>query len=104
MLRKIVFAVFGLFLSASAHAGQAINVEWVHKFIKQEHGLDIPYADNPKLAVNMDYLLKMVDIANAMLNGPNWTNYGEDPEYATREVADTVAGEYCIRNLIEHYY
>ena len=106
MLRKILFAVFGLFLSASAHAGQAINVEWVHKFIKQEHNLDIPYGPNlisPKQVVNMDYVLKVVDIANAMLNGDGWTNYGES-EYATREVADTVAGIYCIRNLIEHYY
>ena len=106
MLRKILFAVFGLFLSVSAHAGQAINVEWVHDFIRQEHGLDIPYGPNlysPKQVVNMDYVLKVVDIANAMLNGDGWTNYGES-EYATREVADTVAGIYCIRYLIEHYH
>ena len=103
MLRKVLFAVFGLFITMSAHAGQAINVEWVHKFVKQEHGLDIPYADNPKLVVNMEYVLKVVDMANAYFNGDGWTNYGES-EYATREVADTVAGIYCIRNLIERYY
>ena len=107
MLRKILFLVFGLMLTQQVYAEQAINIQYIHELIKQEHGITVPYAKTdaefPKQVANMKYLLTVVDIVNAYLNGPNWTNYGES-EYATAHAADTVAGIYCVRNLIEHYF
>jgi hypothetical protein len=113
MLRKIIFAIFAAVFSVNANAwipsdmskdGQIINIRYIHELVKQEHGVTIPYADDPNKAANMKYLLTIVDMVNAHFNGDGWTNYGNDPEYATLQAANTVAGIYCIRNLIERYY
>ena len=110
MFKKFLFAFFSLFLSFSVHAeqGQIINIEYVHELVKQEHGIWMDYADpSPefrKRAANMKYVLTIVDMVNAHLNGAGWTNYGADPEYATEYAANTVAAIYCIRNLIERYH
>ena len=113
MLRKILFAIFAIVFSIDANAwlptkadpsGQIINIRYIHELVKQEHGVTIPYADDPNKAANMKYLLTIVDMVNAHFNGAGWTNYGNDPEYATRQAVNTVAGIYCIRDLIERYY
>ncbi|MDW2994983.1 MAG: hypothetical protein R8N24_03080 [Alphaproteobacteria bacterium] len=113
MLRKILFAIFATVFSVNANAwipsdmskdGQIINIRYIHELVRQEHGVTIPYADDPNKAANMKYLLTIVDMVNAHFNGDGWTNYGNDPEYATLQAANTVAGIYCIRNLIERYY
>ncbi|MDW2994433.1 MAG: hypothetical protein R8N24_00180, partial [Alphaproteobacteria bacterium] len=111
--RKILFAIFAIVFSIDANAwlptksdpsGQIINIRYIHELVKQEHGVTIPYADDPNKAANMKYLLTIVDMVNAHFNGDGWTNYGNDPEYATRQAVNTVAGIYCIRDLIERYY
>ena len=76
-MRKILFALFGVFLSVCANGAQIANVEYVHLMLKQHYGIEVPY--NPTLkdvhaAANMKYLLTAVDIANQMLTGQKITD------------------------------
>ena len=95
----------GFVLGATdSHAGEIVNVEYIHKYIKQKWNLDIPYS--PKLgsvreAANMKYLLTLVDIANYKLNGEYTTHYGDDEKYATRAAADTVATIKAVDTLVK---
>ncbi|MBD5401083.1 hypothetical protein HDR61_05085, partial [bacterium] len=74
----ILLGFMGCLFCNSAHAGQMVNVEYIHLLIEQKWGLSIPYnpnVTNPKVAANMEYLLGMVDIANKRLNGDATTDY-----------------------------
>ena len=94
MFRKILSAVFALFMFVPfAHSAEMVNVEYVHKVLLNRWGIDLPYnpaLKNPQVAANMKYLLTVVDIANAYLNGKKTTDYGNG-EYATLAAADTIA-------------
>ena len=94
-MRKIGIFLFlcALFLCRFAHAGQMVNVEYIHLLIEQKWGITVPYnpaLQNVKVAANMKYLLTAVDRANKILNGDAITDYGNG-EYATLYAADTVA-------------
>lgn len=111
LIRKLLLSLFWVFISFSARADlqPAVNVEYIHKLVEQEHGIQLAYGDDaastPNRVANMEYLLKVVDLVNAHLNGADKaTSYATDAKYATKQVADTVAAIYVIRNLIEHYY
>lgn len=103
MFRKILSAVFALFMFVPfAHAAEMVNVEYVHKVLLNRWGINLPYnpaLENPQVAANMKYLLTVVDIANAYLNGKKTTDYGNS-EYATLAAADTIATNTAIDNLI----
>jgi hypothetical protein len=104
-MRKILFALFGVFLSVCANGAQIANVEYVHLMLKQHYGIEVPY--NPVLkdvhsAANMKYLLTAVDIANQMLNGQKITDYGNS-EYATTRAADTIAVDTMVRDYVRDY-
>ena len=104
-MRKILFALFGVFLSVCANGAQIANVEYVHLMIKQYTGVDVPYNSELKdvhAAANMKYLLTAVDIANQMLNGQKITDYGNS-EYATTRAADTVAVDTMVRDYVRDY-
>ena len=104
--KKFLPFIFCLFFGVTAHAEQIINVEYIHKLIEQEHELVVPYSDklkSVKQAANTEYMLKIVDIANEMLNGEKITDYGNS-EFATTQAIDTVAGIYAVRDFIRHYY
>jgi hypothetical protein len=78
--------------------GQIVNCEYVCGYINRKWGLSIvPVAGTEKQAANMEYVLRMVDLANSKLSTP--TNYGTG-SYATKQAADTVAANACINNLI----
>ena len=90
--------------TAPARADEIVNVEYVHKYIKQKWDIDIPYSPNlysEKEAANMKYLLTLVDIANYKLNGEHTSHYGDDETYATQEAADTVATIKAVDTLIK---
>ena len=104
MLKKFLIFVCLLF-SFGANAAQVANIEYVHKLIAQEHGIEIPY--NPELknvqaAANMKYLLTAVDVANHILNGGNATSYGMG-EFATEYAADIVATQKAVKDLVKKY-
>lgn len=104
-MRKILFALFGVFLSVCANGAQIANVEYVHLMLKQHYGIEVPY--NPVLkdvhaAANMKYLLTAVDIANQMLNGQKITDYGNS-EYATTRAADTIVVDTMVRDYVRDY-
>jgi hypothetical protein len=78
--------------------GQIVNCEYVCGYINQKWGTSIvPVAGTEKQAANMEYVLRMVDLANSKLGTP--TNYGTG-SYATKQAADTVAANACVNRLI----
>ena len=103
MFRKILSAVFALFMFVPfAHSAEMVNVEYVHKVLLNRWGIDLPYnpaLKNPQVAANMKYLLTVVDIANAYLNGKKTTDYGNG-EYATLAAADTIATNTAMDTLV----
>ena len=103
MFRKILSAVFALFMFVPfAHSAEMVNVEYVHKVLLNRWGIDLPYnpaLKNPHVAANMKYLLTVVDIANAYLNGKKTTDYGNG-EYATLAAADTIATNTAMDTLV----
>ena len=100
-MRKTLFAVIGCFTVFCAHAAQIVNVDYIHKLIAQEWDISIPIkADSPMHVANMKYLLTAVDVANEILNGEKTTDYGNG-EFATTQVADTVATNQAVDTLIE---
>lgn len=103
MFRKILSAVFALFMFVPfAHSAEMVNVEYVHKVLLNRWGIDLPYnpaLKNPQVAANMKYLLTVVDIANAYLNGKKTTDYSNG-EYATLAAADTIATNTAMDTLV----
>lgn len=80
----------------------AVNVKYIHGSIKNLWGIDIPYSPELKsdqYAVNMRYLLGMVDIANARL-GAVKTSYGTG-EYATAGAVSKNTADKAIKTLIQ---
>ena len=103
MLRKFLSVIFALFMFVPfAHAAEIVNVEYVHKLLLDRWGINLPYnpaLENPQVAANMKYLLTVVDIANAYLNGKKTTDYGNS-EYATLAAADTIATNTAFDDLV----
>ncbi|MBR3782158.1 MAG: hypothetical protein IKL14_02100, partial [Alphaproteobacteria bacterium] len=99
-MRKILFALIGCFAVFCAHAAQVVNVDYVHKLIAQKWDISVPIKTNNIMAVaNMKYLLTAVDVANEILNGEKTTDYGNG-EFATLQVADTVATNQAVETLV----
>ncbi|MDR2802837.1 MAG: hypothetical protein LBB22_00930 [Treponema sp.] len=76
--------------------GQIVNCEYVCGYINQNQkwGLSIaPVPGTEKQVANMEYVLRMVDLANKKLGGA--TAYGTGA-YATKQAADTVAVNACM--------
>ncbi|MBQ7055635.1 MAG: hypothetical protein IJN91_01750, partial [Alphaproteobacteria bacterium] len=91
----------GCFAVFCAHAAQVVNVDYVHKLIAQKWDISVPIKTNNIMAVaNMKYLLTAVDVANEILNGEKTTDYG-NTEFATLQVADTVATIQAVDTLIQ---
>ena len=100
-MRKILFSVLGGFVAVCAHAAQIVNVDYVHKLIAQKWDVSVPIkANSPMQVANMKYLLTAVDVANEILNGEKTTDYGNG-EFATLQVADTVATIQAVDTLIQ---
>ncbi len=100
-MRKILFSVLGCLVAVCAHAAQIVNVDYVHKLIAQKWDVSVPIkANSPMQAVNMKYLLTAIDVANEILNGEKTTDYGNG-EFATLQVADTVATIQAVDTLIQ---
>ncbi|MBR3782421.1 MAG: hypothetical protein IKL14_03485, partial [Alphaproteobacteria bacterium] len=100
-MRKILFALIGCFVAICAHAAQVVNVDYVHKLIAQKWDISVPIKTNNIMAVaNMKYLLTAVDVANEILNGEKTTDYG-NTEFATTQVADTVATIQAVDTLVK---
>ena len=89
-------------LGGNGKRGIMVNVEYVHKVLLNRWGINLPYnpaLKNPQVAANMKYLLTVVDIANAYLNGKKTTDYGNG-EYATLAAADTIATNTAMDTLV----
>ncbi|MBR3782172.1 MAG: hypothetical protein IKL14_02170, partial [Alphaproteobacteria bacterium] len=100
-MRKILFSVLGCLVAVRAHAAQIVNVDYVHKLIAQKWDVSVPIkADSPMQVANMKYLLTAVDVANEILNGEKTTDYGNG-EFATLQVADTIATIQAVDTLIQ---
>ena len=88
----------------SVTTSPAVNVNYVHGAINSYWGIDIPpnaAISVTKNAVNMKYLLGMVDIANARLG--TTTSYGTG-EYATSGAASQNTANTAIKTLIRRSY
>ena len=101
MNSKFVFSLFSFLLipvlwfqSVAAAPYPMANVKYVSDMAAR-YGCALVNNANPKTAVNMEYLLKTVDICNA-----GGTSYG-DGQYATKQAANTYAVDYCIANLVD---
>lgn len=102
-MKRFLISFLILFGAISAHAGELINVQYLHNLISREHQVDVKYntsLDSPSVAVNMKYLLMAVDIANKKLNGVATTDYANG-EFATLDAVDTVAAINAVNNLIK---
>ena len=99
MFRRF-FAVLCVFLGiSSAHAGQAANIEYVHNAVREKWGVELTSASSPNMVANMEYLMAAVDVVNEHLNG-HPVKKTEWKKYATRQVADTIATDFVISELI----
>jgi hypothetical protein len=79
--------------------GQLANCQYVCNAINAKWGLNIqPGAGTALWAANMEYTLKVVDLANKKLGIT--TNYGTG-SYATKQAADTIAVDQCVSTLIK---
>ena len=100
-MKKILVSLIGCFVAICAHAAQIVNVDYVHKLIAQKWDISVPIkADNPMQVANMKYLLTAIDVANEILNGEPTTDYGNG-EFATLQVADTVATNTAVETLVK---
>ena len=100
-MRKILLGIFGGLLAVCANAAQVANLDYVHKLIAQKWDISVPIrADNPMQVANMKYLLTAIDVANEILNGEKTTDYGNG-EFATLQVADTIATIQAVETLIK---
>ena len=102
-MKKIFFALIGCLTVVCAHAAQIANIEYVHKMIEHKWDITVPYnptLSNVKSMANMKYLLTAIDVANEILNGEPTTDYGNG-EFATLQVADTVATIQAVETLIK---
>ncbi|MBQ7055523.1 MAG: hypothetical protein IJN91_01150 [Alphaproteobacteria bacterium] len=102
-MKKILLLFFGFLCIFAANAAQVANVEYVHTLIEQEWDISIPYnsaLSDVHTVANMKYLLTAIDVANEILNGEKTTNYGNG-EFATLQVADTIATNQAVETLIE---
>ena len=100
-MKKILVSLLGCFVAICAHAAQIVNVDYVHKLIAQKWDISVPIkADNPMQVANMKYLLTAVDVANEILNGEKTSDYGNG-EFATLQVADTIATNQAVETLIK---
>ena len=100
-MRKILLGIFGGLLAVCANAAQVANLDYVHKLIAQKWDISVPIrADNPMQVANMKYLLTAIDVANEILNGEKTTDYGNG-EFATLQVADTIATNQAVETLIQ---
>lgn len=102
-IRRIFIALISLiFVGNVAYGAQAVNVEYIHKLIKDRWYVDIAFANEAQIRniANMKYLLAAIDIANYKINGWSSTNWANST-YATMQVADTVAAQYAVENLIK---
>lgn len=102
MLKRIVRNFFiMLFLPCACWGAVAVNVDYIHSLIRRDWGVDIPYYPSAVNQIaNVEYLLKVVDKTNALLNGTATTSYGTDEHYATKQAVDTVATIDAVDRLI----
>ena len=87
---------------ATAYAGPAANVEYVHQVISQVWGVEVPYNSelrNPKFVANMKYLLTAVDAANRILNGVRTSDFS-NTEFATTTAVDIDATNAAVQDLV----
>ncbi|MBR3782177.1 MAG: hypothetical protein IKL14_02195, partial [Alphaproteobacteria bacterium] len=102
-MKKIVSLILGVLCIFGANAAQIANIEYVHKMIEHKWDITVPYnpaLTNVKTIANMKYLLTAVDVANEILNGEKTTDYGNG-EFATLQVADTVAANQAVETLVK---
>ena len=85
----------------SAHAKLA-TVGAVHEYAKQIWGVDIAYNPARRSNIpNLKYLMQFVDLANLKLNGWVTSDFSNDPDYFTDEIAADTAGRDAVNILIE---
>jgi hypothetical protein len=101
---SVIFTVFSLvfqgFAIQPAPAAQAVNVQYIHDYIQQKHGVTVPIkASNPLQIANVKYLLCAVDRGNEIMNGvaTNYCNHA----LATQQVVDTVATIDAVNRLMK---
>ena len=101
-MKKILSLILGVLCIFGANAAQIANIEYVHKMIEHKWDITVPYnpaLTNVKTIANMKYLLTAVDVVNEILNGEKTTDYGNS-EFATLQVADTVATIQAVETLV----
>ncbi|MCL1892578.1 MAG: hypothetical protein FWF97_04835, partial [Alphaproteobacteria bacterium] len=103
-LKLLLLSLSLLLVMPVAHAAEIANVEYVHKYLETQTGLtatDIPIrASNVKEAVNVDYVLYLVDRANKVLTGTATNYYGLNVSNKMH-AADTIAVKNAVDSLIE---
>jgi hypothetical protein len=103
---SVSFIVFSLifqgFAVQPAPAAQAVNVQYIHDYIQQKHGITVPInASNPLQIANVKYLLCAVDRGNEIYTGGMATTDYCNHTLATQQVVDTVATIDAVNRLIK---
>lgn len=83
-------------------ADDIVNVKYVHELLEHNYGVFVPYNDaltDDTVAVNMRYLLSVVDVANEFISGAP-TAYSATV-YATDDAADTIVVQQAFDTLLE---
>jgi hypothetical protein len=92
--------VFQGFAIQPAPAAQAVNVQYIHDYIQQKHGVTVPIKTTTPLQIaNVKYLLCAVDKTNALCGGAT-TSYCTHA-LATQQVVDTVATIDAVNRLVQ---
>ena len=88
--------------AGAAYAGQAANVDFVHRYITKKWGITVPIkTSNIYQVVNIKYTLCAVDRANEILNGtPPATTYCNHP-LATNQIIDTIKVVDAVDRLVK---
>ncbi|MDR2413187.1 MAG: hypothetical protein LBD50_03170 [Rickettsiales bacterium] len=100
MMRLFPLFLLGFFNTAIAATGfyPAANADYIKQAVKFKAGCFITNTAAGETAANMEYLLKTIDLCN---NGT--TQYGQS-QYATNDMANTNAVDWCSENLISRDY
>ncbi|MCL1892577.1 MAG: hypothetical protein FWF97_04830 [Alphaproteobacteria bacterium] len=100
-LKLLLLSLSLLLVMPVAHSAQIANVEYVHKYLETQTGLNIPIKveAEKKHAVNVEYVLYMIDRANQLLTRTTTNYYGLNVSNR-KHAADTIAVHNAIDELI----
>jgi|GEM_PF-3346389 len=97
---KFIFCLSLMLFSVGTHAAHIANVDYIHQYIFQTHGITVPINEtNVQRAANVKYLLCAVDRVNEQFNSnaPQYCSHS----LATTQAVDTIAVHDAVGRLVK---